>query len=627
MRHRNRFSVLFPIIAGIALTTLSGQVRPSLAAKTTPPTSARLQELVTQLGADEYSVRQRAQAELRQYGVAAFEVLDAAKNHPDVEIRKQAEYLLHAIHINWVDDNSAEEVRRLVALYQTEDAEIRRARLVQISLTDGEPGLRVLSRLVRFETSDDFSRRAALAILRRSTAVREMGAQQFRETVEQQLGGCDRAAAQWLLLYAREAATGELKPDDWQRMIRTELALLEKRPERERMAIVRELLQWQVELAQDRQQESLMRGTLQQLLSLQAVDEPQLRTLLDWLIDRKAWSLVAAVDETFAEMIDHSPSLLYRRAELWEQQNKREQLTQLLDKLLNKQFDPPPVKLDDVDRGEVSESYITLASDLQSHGRFDWAEREFRQAMKVNPPDSLPAVDASFRLGYMLFDLGRYDDAYEVMNSLATQLLNEPGRKSLRQLQELTRIPGYLFSHWHLSHSYVLAVKNDVEGQQKALRQALEYDNENADILIAMYRVEGADENWQKETRQRIDRLRGQYEKHVATAERDYETQRSEVYAIVLAQQLNQLAWLVSNTYGDYEQAVRHSHRSLELAPEESGYLDTLGRCYFAVKDYRRAVRYQRHAVELDPHSGQIVRQLEVFQQALAAANAATPAE
>ena len=95
MRHRNRFSVLFPIIAGIALTTLSGHVRPSLAAKTTPPTSARLQELVTQLGADEYSVRQRAQAELRQYGVAAFEVLDAAKNHPDVEIRKQAEYLLH----------------------------------------------------------------------------------------------------------------------------------------------------------------------------------------------------------------------------------------------------------------------------------------------------------------------------------------------------------------------------------------------------------------------------------------------------------------------------------------------------------------------------------------------------
>ena len=53
-----------------------------------------------------------------------------------------------------------------------------------------------------------------------------------------------------------------------------------------------------------------------------------------------------------------------------------------------------------------------------------------------------------------------------------------------------------------------------------------------------------------------------------------------------------------------------------------AGYLDTLGRCYYAVGDYANAVKFQSQAIELDPHSGQMNRQLVVFREALAKAEA-----
>jgi tetratricopeptide (TPR) repeat protein len=80
----------------------------------------------------------------------------------------------------------------------------------------------------------------------------------------------------------------------------------------------------------------------------------------------------------------------------------------------------------------------------------------------------------------------------------------------------------------------------------------------------------------------------------------------------------NQLAWLVSNTEGDQNEAVRCSLRSLELLPTAAGYMDTLGRCYYALGDYAKAVHHQSRAVRLEPHSAQMQRQLELFRQALA---------
>ena len=75
----------------------------------------------------------------------------------------------------------------------------------------------------------------------------------------------------------------------------------------------------------------------------------------------------------------------------------------------------------------------------------------------------------------------------------------------------------------------------------------------------------------------------------------------------------NQLAWLVGNTEGNYQEALECSLKSLELRPNTSAYLDTLGRCYYGAGDVANAVKYQSQAVALNPDSGQIRRQLEFF--------------
>jgi tetratricopeptide (TPR) repeat protein len=127
--------------------------------------------------------------------------------------------------------------------------------------------------------------------------------------------------------------------------------------------------------------------------------------------------------------------------------------------------------------------------------------------------------------------------------------------------------------------------------------------------------LQDADDGWRADTRQRIGKLSQKFEHDIAESPNDPIT-------------YNQLAWLIANTEGDYEKAVRYSRRSLELlgaandyletAARRASFLDTLGRCYYAVGDYEQAVKNQREAVQLIPHMQVMQRQLKLFEAALA---------
>jgi tetratricopeptide (TPR) repeat protein len=83
----------------------------------------------------------------------------------------------------------------------------------------------------------------------------------------------------------------------------------------------------------------------------------------------------------------------------------------------------------------------------------------------------------------------------------------------------------------------------------------------------------------------------------------------------------NQTAWLIANTEGNAQEALAMSKRSLELRPNEAAYLDTLGRCYYAVGDLEGAIRAQKEAIKSEPFSGQMTRQLKLFETELAKRN------
>jgi Flp pilus assembly protein TadD len=121
-----------------------------------------------------------------------------------------------------------------------------------------------------------------------------------------------------------------------------------------------------------------------------------------------------------------------------------------------------------------------------------------------------------------------------------------------------------------------------------------------------MYRSPGADDAFREQTRSRIEEMS---QRHLSLIDQ-YPDEPTF---------LNQWAWLVSNTEGDFAKAVEHSRHSLELAPEEPSYLDTLARCYYSAGDLENAVKTQRRAVELAPHFEVMQRQLSQFEREFAA--------
>ena len=169
----------------------------------------------------------------------------------------------------------------------------------------------------------------------------------------------------------------------------------------------------------------------------------------------------------------------------------------------------------------------------------------------------------------------------------------------------------------YLSRAKDFHAKRQYDEERTQLEQALSHDAFNADILIAMYRIPEGSEEWQQRTQQRIDALADRFRSAILLADRNYQAAPSEENKVRLALMLNQFAWLAANTDGDRSAALESSLRSLELTPDDPGYLDTLAHCYYAVGELEQAVKHQRRAVEQEPGSGQIRLQLQLFEQAL----------
>ena len=80
---------------------------------------------------------------------------------------------------------------------------------------------------------------------------------------------------------------------------------------------------------------------------------------------------------------------------------------------------------------------------------------------------------------------------------------------------------------------------------------------------------------------------------------------------------MNTLAWLITNTEGNFEEALYLSRKACALSPNRSAYLDTLAHCFATLNRYREAVEQQRKAVALEPHQPSLVKALKEFESKL----------
>ena len=223
----------------------------------------------------------------------------------------------------------------------------------------------------------------------------------------------------------------------------------------------------------------------------------------------------------------------------------------------------------------------------------------------------------------MLHDAERELEAAETLQVVVDTMEEDP--QALELIQQ-GREAGSVRSRMHYFYSLHYAAAGERKKQREHLQQAMEHDATDADALIAMHRFPDADAQWKEMTQTLIAQATEHFQGQVDQRQRELNDAQHEqaraLYGYMLATANNQYAWLVANTVGDYDKALRYSQKSLELRPQTAGYLDTLGRCYYAKRDFENAVKYQAQAVALEPHSLQIRRQLELFEKALADAPA-----
>jgi tetratricopeptide (TPR) repeat protein len=580
----------------------------------TAAVNQQIQKLIEELGSNHYATRERAASELSQLGLEAFDALHAAQLHQDIEIAERARYLLHSMKVLWSRPVDSADVKRLLKDYSQQSEDDRRSRIENLGKLDDAAGLSALCRLVRYEISQVLAKEAALVVMSRPQFAAPEHRAALREAIAEQIGDSQREPCRWLQAFERTLENPSATVDTWQQWIANEHKRLSAGGEPQtNNRIVRDLYRWQADLLQQVDRQDDAKQAMQQMVSLSDGTPNQLQEIIVWLMQRKAWSVVDEVAVRFPAPFEENPTLLYLLAEAQVESGDREagEATAL------KAFKLTP------DEGYVR---ITNAYKLQERGRFDWSEREYRSLIKPDEFTSRTGIDARVMLAEMLHDQKKDGDAAKVLSDLVKALESEQGvRDAIENAPIGARSPGEIISRMY----YFLALDH-LENQRvaeakAALEKGADANAEDADLLIAMYRLPGADEAWKAKANKLIDDAASSFKATLDMLDArntDLDTEQ-DTYETRYLQAVfcNQYSWLIGNTRGDLDLAIKLSHRSLELRPEQAGYMDTLAHCYFTKGDYENAVKWQTKAVKLDPHSGQIVRALKRFEEALAKKN------
>ncbi len=252
-------------------------------------------------------------------------------------------------------------------------------------------------------------------------------------------------------------------------------------------------------------------------------------------------------------------------------------------------------------------------------GLHEWSDREFRSVLDMKDTKPELAIRVRRFLAENLHDRQLDEEAGEVLQGAVDILTKNPqlANEDTSPRPEAIRSRTYYFLALGYEH------KNDTDKQLEMLDKAIAEDPKDADVLIALYHMPDLDDEHRASVLELIRRA-------VQASRNEIDEDRES------AQPYNQLAWLVANTEGDFDDALKLSLKSVELARAKladeqatlrrepyvaayieslGGHLDTLAHCYAAKKDFDGAVKAQTEAAQLIPHSQQIQRKLEQFRK------------
>lgn len=598
-----------PLVAPLVASLLLALLAAAGAAKEGPATDGnqsaqRVAQLVEQLGDDDYFVRERAQAELAKLGFQAFEALSAARMHDDVEVAVRARYLLRLMQIRWSAEGDPAHVQRLLEEYGKLPDESRRLRIDALANYDDLPSVEALCRIVRFDDSEARSKWAAQRLIERSpTNVAEWSA--WSEAVERALAASPRQAAAWLRTFVETHDDAGAAADAWGKHLEKEQATWRQWPGESSPEAIRFLFDRRLQALEQAGQTAPIAATLEARVAFETGQPKRLARLVGTLAHYKTWDVLDRLVEQFEARFRSDAVLLYLLSAARRQQGDNERAEQLLADA--RTLHPA---------GANPEAHKQVAERLRDLGMHEWAEQEFRAAIAAGGGNAISnaVLEAYWLLAYMLHDQQQHDEAAQVVGELIDRISQQNGRRPGSSRVFQARREYYL--------ACAALERGDRAAQLEHLEKVLQHSSLDVDALIALYHYPNLDPSRRRKVKVRIAQAADQFRAEIRQAEAN-----SLDFSRVIAVQHNQLAWLISNTEGDYHEALESSRRSLEIDPRNAGYLDTLARCYFALKDYDRAVKYQTWACQGEPHSGQMQRQLELFRRAQAKHRARSEAD
>ncbi|HVC97741.1 MAG TPA: tetratricopeptide repeat protein [Pirellulales bacterium] len=551
-------------------------------------TARRISRLIEQLGDGDYFVRERAQQELAQIGFEAFDALSAAEDHDDVEVAARAKYLVRMMRIDWSAEGDPAEARALLVHYSSATETGRIELIKRLAALPDDKGLTVLCRIVRFERSTLVSKQAAVAALDQKP---DAEAWQRRErAIREGIGSSTRTSSEWLKTYLDSRADPAAAVDTWRTRAEAEEKTLAEAPQQTNHEIVAALWRQQATLLQQLGRRDDAVATMLRILAQEQGEPRTLTELVDWLVEQQAWSVIDVVHQRFAEQFKSDPLLMYTLAQARLAQGDEARAMEVAAAAL---------AMNDDDQ----QAHYALYFPLQQRRWVRWSEQELRRTIEIGPPNKVFTMVSQSILAELAHDRGDEGAAAQLAET-AVQSVEaniSSGHTADNGRLELNKLKARL----HFYRACHIVSPGEKAKRIEQLRAAAEQDPTDADVLIALYRLPDPDPELRKQTMEWISTAATEFRRRIQQ-EPDEETS------------YNQLAWLIANTEGNFQEALSCSQKSLELRPNDPGLLDTLGRCYYALGDLENAIKYQAKAVEINPHSGLMNKQLALFREELA---------